>query len=165
MIGGKAAWFGGTKIFCKASIAYPQEILKTYPKSYPSYFHTYPRNGKTTVIRLIQTHSLQQMVRLSFACIFQRNFVSSARRQRGKKDWKNKQKKPSRRKWRVWFASIPHPFGEKQRVEKEDCSDLTWTLFSWDLSDYTDMDVDNVQVHWRRRKKIETSRDCIRLLC
>ena len=26
-----------------------QEIVKTHPKSYPSYFHTYPRNGKTTV--------------------------------------------------------------------------------------------------------------------
>ena len=27
-----------------------QEIVKTHPKSYPSYFHTYPRNGKTTVM-------------------------------------------------------------------------------------------------------------------
>ena len=26
-----------------------QEIIKTHTKSYPSYFHTYPRNGKTTV--------------------------------------------------------------------------------------------------------------------
>ena len=54
MIRGKAAWFGGTKIFCIASIAYPQEIFKTYPKSYPSYFHSYPRNGKTTVSNKLQ---------------------------------------------------------------------------------------------------------------
>ena len=31
-------------------MAYLQEIIKTHIKSYPSYFQTYPRNGKTTVV-------------------------------------------------------------------------------------------------------------------
>ena len=30
-------------------MASPQKILKTDSKSYPRYFPTYPRNGKTTV--------------------------------------------------------------------------------------------------------------------
>ena len=32
-------------------MANPQKIFKTYPKSYPRYFPTYPRNGKTTVVQ------------------------------------------------------------------------------------------------------------------
>ena len=33
-------------------MAYLQEIIKTHIKSYPSCFHTYPRNGKTTVVTI-----------------------------------------------------------------------------------------------------------------
>ena len=54
IVRGRPNLFDGVKIFRIAAIPVQQEILKTLPKSYPSYFHTYPRNGKTTVV---ETHS------------------------------------------------------------------------------------------------------------
>ena len=38
-----------------------QEVYKTHPKSYPSYFHTYPRNGKTTVVFMLIYHDMSDL--------------------------------------------------------------------------------------------------------
>ena len=50
LVRGKATLFDRIKIFWISAMADLQEIIKTHTKSYPSYFHTYPRNGKTTVL-------------------------------------------------------------------------------------------------------------------
>ena len=50
IVRGKPTLFDGLKIFLISTTADLPKIIKTDAKSYPSYFHTYPRNGKTTVL-------------------------------------------------------------------------------------------------------------------
>ena len=53
LVRGKATLFDRIKIFWISAMADLQEIIKTHTKSYPSYLDTYPRNGKTTVMKTV----------------------------------------------------------------------------------------------------------------
>ena len=67
LVRGKATLFDRIKIFWISAMADLQEIIKTHTKSYPSYFHTYPRNGKTTVFKVETFLSKRHQVNMFLA--------------------------------------------------------------------------------------------------